>query len=81
MDALPEGRRMAHYHTSVLAGIACASCALVNCPNCDGTGKVPAAWDAPEADCPDCEASGLVTRLERDQLAATADTWQHRSRP
>ena len=55
---------------------------LVSCPSCDGTGKVPAAWDAPEGDdCPDCEASGLVTRSERDQLAATADTWQHRGRP
>ena len=73
---------MTHRHTSILAAIACASCALVNCPNCDGTGKVPAAWDAPEgADCPDCEASGLVTRIERDQLAATAGTWQHRARP
>ena len=73
---------MTHHHASVLAEIACASCALVSCPNCDGTGKVPAAWDTPEDDdCPDCEASGLVTRIERDQLAATADTWQHRSRP
>ena len=60
----------------------CHASRLVSCPNCDGTGKVPAAWDAPGADdCPDCEASGLVTRLERVQLAATAETWQHRGRP
>ena len=72
---------MTHHHASVLAEIACASCTLANCPNCDGTGKVPAAWDTPADDCPDCEASGLVTRFKRDHLAATAGTWQHGGRP
>ena len=65
---------MTHYHTSALAEIACASC-MLQCAEC----HQPRALITD--DCPDCEASGLVTRIERDQLAATADTWQHRGRP
>ena len=72
---------MTHHHTSVLAAIACASCALVNCPNCDGTGKVLGAWDI-EEDCPaDGCADGRVTIAERDAILERLDGLQHRSRP
>ena len=72
---------MTHHHASILAEIACASCALVNCPNCHGIGKVLGAWDI-EEDCPaDGCADGLVTIAERDAILERLDGLQHRSRP
>ena len=67
-----------------LAGLR-AAVRLVNCPNCDGTGRV-AIWyldrDLTET-CriPECDGSGRVTIAERDAILERLDGLQRRSRP
>lgn len=43
------------------------------CPNCEGTGKVPAAsYTQPDVDCPECKGTGEVSEAKAEKVPEPA---------